>query len=1376
MAQYRKVVFGDGDSRDVLQGDGENDQDFEKRVLGSNDYISSFDKDTTSSNDTDTPNTDTLSTTDADTTNTIVANPEEAESNKQNLAISELYGYENPELDTSAMDISPETQDLTGWDYATALTKEVGIGTATRILGDDVSKFIPNKVAQGVVRIGVPFAGGWYASVERQKELGQPPSIGNNLVMGIGNVLGWMPSLKNINAATKITPGVLGRATAEASVSGAALLGANEASTKIIDENRFPTRKEMGDALLVGAGSGILLGPGAVYGTKYTNVLTNSLDGLFGKLWGKTADDIDRATAAGLIDADDINKLKTFSLDNVSKANAKPPKVVKEQDSLFTKPIKDDKKLGKGFLPERVPYKEPTITTPGSGTKPLSEKIAVDNALKKPLVDPEQPNLEMFDSRVFPDAKKHIGAAELRVNHKNAVNILSTIDESPQSLGNLYLKMKAQTVPSTVAGKTITFKKREGELERIAMGERASKTQARTDAFKEKHPGLAKSADNYITHGFIDRQLAKQPEAVAMLKEYRGVVNEFQRRYISHLDEESFLNLPPEAQLGLLKKSTQNLNPGSVYNVRQFDFIDKVGYEYPIALKPAAIKEVAIKHIKEQRELGNIVGPKAARTYANQTLQGYVDIGNSARGVGVGVNLRNKISGKNAADAFKEKSDIGPAVAKYLGERADGSSLIPGTLNHLASVVAETDLDVAMLQVLKSSGLVTTQKPVASDTENMMVPLQLGGRVDVDGMYVPISVNLAVAETLLSNINLVGNNPIAQGIQDFVMASNAGSKGVKVLLNPGSYPTNALGAISVLVANGVNIANPKNIITYLKAVGYAKDDLFTAPAGGQGSFTQEMINDGKKYGVLVANNPLTGDMRLNEMGPYKEVLNKVFGIPGVAYTSLDNAAKMLLWLNYINKTIPKIAPGLKDPEKIKQIAARMVSNHATNYAAINKGIRFMSQLGFAENFVAHSSDMMRMMYHQIKDSKAMIFQKFGDEYGFDPSHMDPGAMRREGVRRLLSTVAITVGARAALNKVNEERGADEETSKRLTRSVLREYESSPRSLSLSFDKATGKGTVALADYYIPHLMFPAIYDAVSKGSLLTDLVKWMQIYFIGQGRFTGRSLYEAYGNKDQYGNKISQLPEGELEQVKERVYHVVANSFTPGAYRQAKKVYTNKEEKKLSDNLLKIASGNRDRGFEIVKEAYFPVKKDVESLRTAKSSFTNARDFNGATESELKSMYNDATTGHLAAFKNLHEKYHDYLYLGVSEPDVETLMKDAGVSQIDIMGIKDGVYNPIERVKEYSDQEYYNENIAVIEGNKSKQKAIEQMGATELGWKMSKIFVRELKKSTKDSGFFSNMGAANQEKYLRNHPQLFSKYKNKISLNAMMSLNRSGIK
>ena len=1363
MAQYRKVVFGDGNTRDVQQDEGESNQDFEKRVLGSNDYISSFDTDST----------DTLSTTDAYTTSTRVVNPKEAKSNKQNLAISELYGYENPELDTSALEISPETQKLTGWDYAEALTKEVGIGTATRIIGDDASKFIPNKIGQGVVRIGVPFAGGWYASVKRQEELGQPPSIGNNLVMAMGNVIGWMPSLKGINAATKITPGIVGRATAEASVSGAALLGANEASTKIIDEGRFPTRKEMGDAMAVGAGSGIILGPLATYGTKYTNVLTNSLDGLFGKLWGKTADDIDRATAAGLIDADDINKLKAFSLDNVSKANVKPQKVVKKQDSLFAKPIKDDKKIGKDFLPERVPYKEPTVTTPGSGTKLLSEKIAVDNALKKPLVDPEQPNLEMFDPRVFPDAKKHIGAAELRVNHKNAIDILSTIDESPQSLGNLYLKLKAQTVPSTVVGKSIVFKRREGEIERIAMSERASKVQARTDVFKEKHPGLAKSADNYITHGFIDRQLAKKPEAVAMLKEYRGVVNEFQRRYISHLDEESFLGLKPDVQLGLLKRATQNLNPTSVYNTKQYDSFDKVNYEYPVALKPAAIKEIAIGYRKEQSRIGNPVGPKAAKTYAEQTLQSYVDIGNNARGVGKQV---GGVSGKNAADGFKEKSDIGPAVSKYLGERTDGSSLIPGTLNHLASVVAETDLDVAMLQVLKSSGLVTTQKPVANNTENMMVPLQLGGRVDVDGMYVPTSVNLAIAETLLSNINLVGNNPIAQGIQDFVMASNAASKGVKVLHNPGSYPTNALGAISVLVANGINILNPKNIITYLKAVGYAKDDLFTAPAGGQGSFTQEMINDGKKYGVLVANNPLTGDMRLNEVGPYKEVLNTVFGKTGVAYTSLDNAAKMLLWLNYINKTIPKIAPGLKDPEKIKQIAARMVSNHATNYAAINKGIRFMSQLGFAENFVAHSADMMRMMHHQIKDNLAMISQKFGDEYGFDPSHMDPKAMRMEGIRRLLSTVAITVGARAALNKVNEERGADEEVSKRLTRSVLREYESSPRSLSLSFDKATGKGTVALADYYVPHLMFPAIYDAVSKGSIGTDLPKWAQIYFIGQGRFTGRSLYEAYANKDQYGNKISQLPEGELEQIKERVYHVFANSFTPGAYRQAKKVYTNKEERKLSDNLLKIVSGNRDRDFEIVKEAYFPVKKDVESLRTAKSSFTNARDFNGATESELKSMYNDATTGHLAAFKNLHEKYHDYLYLGVSEPEVETLMKDAGVSQIDIMGIKDGVYNPIERVKEYSDQEYYNENIAEIEGNSNKQKAIEQLGATELGLKMSKIFVRELKKSTRDSGLFSNMGSANQEKYLRNHPKLFSKYKNKISLKTMMSLNKSGIK
>lgn len=173
------------------------------------------------------------------------------------------------------------------------------------VIGGTLGSVVPGLGTAVGATVGTAiggFAGGvlgslWAQDIEGQEDVSVGRALGAGVVSAIP--LGGA-AVKGAAGATKIGLSTVGRAAGREAVKGAAL-GTTEATIRtVVDEGRMPTKEE----LATYGGAGALFG-GAIGAV--TPKVSKELDNLFGKVGGKTFDEVDEMVANGTISYKDLD-------------------------------------------------------------------------------------------------------------------------------------------------------------------------------------------------------------------------------------------------------------------------------------------------------------------------------------------------------------------------------------------------------------------------------------------------------------------------------------------------------------------------------------------------------------------------------------------------------------------------------------------------------------------------------------------------------------------------------------------------------------------------------------------------------------------------------------------------------------------------------------------------------------------------------------------------------------------------------------------------------------------------------------------------------------------------------------------------------------
>ena len=205
------------------------------------------------------------------------------------------------DFDFSSFDSIYSADEPTTGKIVKGVGAEMGASVAGSVAGGIIGGTLGSVVPFFGTAVGATvgtaiggFAGGflgslWAQDIEGQEDVSVGRALGAGVVSAIP--LGGA-AVKGAAGATKIGLSTVGRAAGREAVKGAAL-GTTEATIRtVVDEGRMPTKEEL--ATYVGAGALFGGGIGAV-----TPKVSKELDNLFGKVGGKTFDEIDEMVATG---------------------------------------------------------------------------------------------------------------------------------------------------------------------------------------------------------------------------------------------------------------------------------------------------------------------------------------------------------------------------------------------------------------------------------------------------------------------------------------------------------------------------------------------------------------------------------------------------------------------------------------------------------------------------------------------------------------------------------------------------------------------------------------------------------------------------------------------------------------------------------------------------------------------------------------------------------------------------------------------------------------------------------------------------------------------------------------------------------------------
>ena len=893
----------------------------------------------------------------------------------------------------------------------------------------------------------------------------------------------------------------------------------------------------------------------------------------------------------------------------------------------------------------------------------------------------------------FDEARREIAENLLATQRTQlAIDAGNLNNYAPGSLkrpSRLFNRINSWLAPSKVVGRDILNEIelakgiiREGE----SVGVRAyNAVQRIKKANVDNEVAIDESVNAFFLTGELDPSLTPiQTE----LSAWRSSTNKLRERLIGGMDDQAFMDLSPEIRDNLRTILEESMDTTGGYLTQPYRLFEDPDYKPTPQQEKAAFEEIRFNLVKSGMSVED-ASAKARKKISELK-------GNSAKTREL--ESRSGIRPSESENILRQRVNPGEAERAWLGEITDPAEralITSRRLSRLASAKAE---DAEIANLLLNSG-------VASRTLRE-------GQVELKLKTVPGKTNIFVDPEVADSIYKLRYGPIInEPIRDLTdraiksfFTVNFFAKFTKVIGNIGSYPVAAIGAVTSAAANGVmpNFSGMRKAAASFRSLeNFMAGKSPEAKKAFYADLDKMDLYNLRPKSIDAADMEATLKRGFNFLN--KNLVGKAVDLGGKAYSALDVAMRYVNWKG-TQTQLKNIFPDYT-AEQIEAAAARMTNDTFPNYDKLSEIVRKGSRVGFLQPFIAHFAELSRISYNQGKFALQMLRGNFGQDFGLDPSRANVSAMRALGAKRLAAFGLFTVGAKVAVNLKNEENGLDDKSVQAFEESVLPFWMDGTVAIINPDKDNPRRGVFVPPEYILPQI---AMGDAFSAGFQEKPFEEYASILkgrvFSEGGSLGLQTLQKITSGYDERGKPIYIDPSlaARTKVIASTIYDDIIKPGTVRTFERFKDAYNGIGNRTIAQNVQSLFGW---RVYEYDADRSFRAKfaESSSMMNAAKGNYTTAfrkKIAGDMSQQELDATYTQANTARRNRLDQarIHYKNMGVEPLNYSLDEKIKLMKEGGLSSMDILDILSGNYTDMSRsVKESTAEKYDN-----LEGDKEK--------------------------------------------------------------------------
>lgn len=920
------------------------------------------------------------------------------------------------------------------------------------------------------------------------------------------------------------------------------------------------------------------------------------------------------------------------------------------------------------------------------------EIVVIFDSKNASILD-ESPTMPGITRQNFDEARGEIASNLLSTQRTqlalDAGNLNNYAPGSKKRPNRLFNRINSWLAPSKVVGREIMNEIDQAKgivREAESVGIRAYNAVKRIKkANVENEAAIDENVNAFFLTGELDPSLAPiQTE----LSAWRSSTNKLRERLIGGMDDQAFMDLSPEIRESLRTVLEESMDTTGGYLTQPYRLFEDPNFKPNDILEEAAFKEIKFNNIQS-----GMSSTKAA-TEARKKISELK--GNSAKTREL--ESKSGLRPSESENILRKRANPGKAEKAWLGEIKDPAEralITSRRLSRLASAKAE---DAEIANLLLNSG-------VASRTLRE-------GQVELKLKTVSGKTNIFVDPEVADSIYKLRYGPtINQGIRNPVDAAinafftlNFAAKFTKVVGNIGSYPVAALGSLTSAMSNGVM----PNFSGMRKAAASFRS-LENFVSGKSPKAKKEFYADLDKMDLynLRPKSIDAADMEATLQRGFKilnkQILGKAVDIGGKAYSAFDVAMRYVTWKG-TQTQLKKVFPDYTT-EQIEAAAARMTNDTFPNYDKLSEVVRQGSRVGFFQPFIAHFAELSRISYNQGKFALQMLRGNFGKDFGLDPLRANKTSMRFLGGKRLAAFGLFTAGAKVAVNLKNEENGLDDRAVQVFDESVLPFWMDGTVAIIKPNKDNPRRGMFVPPEYAVPQI---AMGDAFAAGFKEKPFEEYASILkgriFSEGGSLALQTASELFSGYDERGKPIYIDPSlaARTKVIASTIYDDV---IKPGTFKTIERFNDSINgigDRTTAQNVQSLF-GWRVYTYDADRSFRGKFAQSSSMMNIAKADYTTAlrkKIAGDISQQELDATYNEKNT---ARRNRLDQARVHYKNMGVellkySLDEKIGLMKEGGLSSLDVLDILSGNYTDMSRsMKESTSEKYDN-----LEGDKEK--------------------------------------------------------------------------
>ncbi|MAL83777.1 MAG: hypothetical protein CMF11_05455 [Idiomarina sp.] len=871
----------------------------------------------------------------------------------------------------------------------------------------------------------------------------------------------------------------------------------------------------------------------------------------------------------------------------------------------------------------------------------------------------------------------------------DAGNLNNYAPGSKKKPTRLFNRINSWLAPSKVVGRDILSEIEQAKgiiREAESVGLRAyNAVQRIKKANVDNEAAIDESVNAFFLTGELDPSLTPiQTE----LSAWRSSTNKLRERLIGGMDDQAFMDLSPEIRDDLRTVLEESMDIEGGYLTQPYRLFEDPNFKPDPELEKATFKEIKFNYI--QSGMSSKEAAVEARKKINELK------GNSAKTREL--ESKSGLRPSESENILRKRANPGKAERAWLGEITDPAEralITSRRLSRLASAKAE---DAEIANLLLNSG-------VASRTLRE-------GQVELRLKTVPGKTNIFVDPEVADSIYKLRYGPIVnEPIRDLTdraiksfFTVNFFAKFTKVIGNIGSYPVAAIGAVTSAAANGVmpNFSGMRKAAASFRSLeNFVAGKSPEAKKAFYADLDKMDLYNLRPKSIDAADMEATLKRGFNILN--KNLVGKAVDLGGKAYSALDVAMRYVTWKG-TQTQLKKVFPDYT-AEQIEAAAARMTNDTFPNYDKLSEIVRKGSRVGFLQPFIAHFAELSRISYNQGKFALQMIRGNFGRDFGLDPARANKISMRFLGGKRLAAFGLFTAGSKIAVNFKNEENGLDDKSVQAFEQSVLPFWMDGTVAIINPDKDNPRRGVFVPPEYILPQI---AMGDAFSVGFQEKPFEEYASILkgrvFSEGGSLGLQTLQKITSGYDERGKPIYIDPSlaARTKVIASTIYDDIIKPGTFRTLERFKDAYNGIGNRTIAQNVQSLFGW---RVYEYDADRSFRAKfaESSSMMNAAKGNYTTAfrkKIAGDISQQELDATYTQANTARRNRLDQarIHYKNMDVEPLNYSLDEKIKLMKEGGLSSMDILDILSGNYTDMSRsVKESTAEKYDN-----LEGDKEK--------------------------------------------------------------------------